>query len=123
MKIRPEPEEESRGEDDEVEEMDDDDDDIDEGIDEDEGEDGHDEGDDHDKGNDDNEQEEQRETVKNPEGTQAKNEEETLFQVSFTSRLERVSPHLPSFNRNLSFWHLESIGPDILFLELNEMND
>lgn len=145
VKIKPKPKAQSRNENDEIkkknevtEKNDDDenieegidenidkgiDENIDEGIDEDENEDGYDEENDHDKKNDDNEQKEQRETVKNPKEISAKNEEETLFQMSFMSRLKRVSPHLPSFNRNSSFWHLRSVGPDELFPKLNEMND
>ena len=47
-------------------------------------------------------------------------EEETSFQASFISRLERVSPHLPSFNQIASFWHLGSVGSDLLLPGLNE---
>ena len=88
-----------------------------------ESEDEHDEGDYHDKENDYDEQEKHQETVKYPEERQEKNEEETPFQVSFMSRLERVSPHLPSFNQNSSFWRMKSVGSDMLFPELNEIRD
>ena len=111
--IRPELEAESGGEDDEVEEEDNDE----------ESEDEYDEGDYHNKENDHDEQEKYQEIVKYPEERQEKNEEEISFQVSFMSRLERVSPHLPSFNRNSSFWRMKSVGSDVLFPELNEIRD
>ena len=65
-----------------------------------------------------NEREQQQEKIKSPEENEAK----TSFQASFISRLERVSPRLPSFNRNPSSWHLGSVGSDLLFPGLNENN-
>ena len=61
--------------------------------------------------------------MNNREGGQEKNEKETPFQASFISQLERVSPRLSSSGQNPSFWHLGSIGSNVLFPELNEMNN
>lgn len=79
--------------------------------------------DDDDEGDDvDDEQEKQEEPVNNCKGRQEKNEE-TPFQASFISQLERVSPRLSNSGQNSSSWHLEPVGSNVLFPELNETNN
>lgn len=72
------------------------------------------------------EDEKQEETANNCEEGQEKIEEETPtspFQASFISQLQRVSPRLSSTGQNPSSWHLGSFGSNVLFPELNGMNN
>ncbi len=72
------------------------------------------------------EDEEQEETANICEEEQEKNGKKIstfLFQTSFISQLQRVSSRLSSIDRISSSWHLRFFESNILFSELNEMNN